>query len=155
MLMRWVGAALLLTACAGLGIGRSRELRSRTASIRRLLIKLQRLSTEVCCLCTPLPEVLALLCSAEVDAAELRERPFSEIWQREIGGLGLAQAEREVMEDLGQALSRGDEPERAFSAAAARLEVLLHEAEDAADKKCRLCTASGFCGGLLLVIVLI
>ena len=155
MLTRLTGAALLLTGCTALGLGQSRKLRGRVHILRQLLSKLERLTTEVCCLCTPLPEVLMMLCGRAVEPGEIRECSFMNIWRREIARLELPPPETGVLLDLGQALSRGDRPERAFQAAEERLRSLLREAESEAERKSRLCSSLGICAGVLLVIVLI
>jgi len=155
VLSRWIGAVLLVAGCGLIGIGQSRRLCERVRVLRSLLIRLQRLKTEVCCLLTPLPEVLEILCGVKVDGTKLRNCSFLELWCRETERLGLPNPETEVLEELGIALSRGDEPERAFRAAAERLTALLHEAENEAERKCRLCSSLGICAGVLLVIVLI
>ena len=89
MLTRLTGAALLLTGCTALGLGQSRKLRGRVHILRQLLSKLERLTTEVCCLCTPLPEVLMMLCGRAVEPGEIRECSFMNIWRREIARLEL------------------------------------------------------------------
>lgn len=155
MLIRCFGALMLLGTCGGVGLRCSGELRRRVRTLRLLLDKLERMHTEICSLATPLPELLPLLTGTALDALELRERSFREIWAREIGRLGLWPEERSAMEVLGCALSRGDEPERSFAAARERLLSLLRTAEAEAENKCRLCSALGICTGLLLVIVLI
>lgn len=155
MLIRWAGAALLVAACGGVGVGRSRELRGRVKKLLELLVKLEWMKTEVCCLMTPLPEVLGFLCGRTIGDAEVREESLTDIWNKEVAALALAQAETGVLAELGQALSRGNEPERAFRAAEERLRSLLKEAELEAEKKCRLCSSLGICAGILLTIVLI
>ncbi|MBE6968610.1 MAG: hypothetical protein E7442_00595 [Ruminococcaceae bacterium] len=155
MLMRWAGAVMLVSACAAVGLGRSRELRLRVANLRSLLLRLESFETEVSILATPLTEALKILCGCRVEADELRDRRFSEIWCREIGELGFPAAENEVLEELGLALSRGDEPGRVLPAAAERLRRILREAEADAEQKCRLCSSLGVCAGLLAAIVLI
>lgn len=154
-MLRWIGAAMLLIACAGTGIRCSRDLRRRVLCLRGLLEKLERLCMEVCRLLTPLPAVMPILTGRAIGSDEFRERSFPEIWKQEMDTLGCGEAERQVLVELGCALSRGDEPERAFLAAQERLRALLREAEAEAEGKCRLCSSLGICTGLLLAIVLI
>lgn len=155
MLSRWMGAVLLVMGCGLIGIGQSRRLHERVRVLRSLPVRLEHMKTEVCCLLTPLPEVLGILCGVKMDGTKLRDCSFSELWCRETEKLGLPKPETEVLEELGLALSRGDEPERAFLAATDRLSSLLREAETEAENKCRLCSSLGICTGVLLVIVLI
>jgi len=153
--MRCLGALLLLLTCGGSGIRYSRELRQRVELLQETLRKLERLQMEVCRLLTPLPEVLFFLTGRALAVSEWQERPFAEIWCREVATLGLASPERTAMEELGRALCRGDEPERAFLAAQERLRALLASAAAEAEEKCRLSSSLGICSGLLLAIVLI
>ena len=155
MLIRWLGALMLLLACGGTGIRCSRELRQRVDKLQRILEKLDLLQMEVCRLRTPLPEVLQLLTGQVLDTTELLTRPFYEIWQREVGTLELLPSDAAVLEELGQALSRGDDPERAFLSVRERLRIRLAEASADAESKCRLSAGMGICLGLLLAIVLI
>ena len=155
MLIRWAGAAMLMAACGGVGAAHSRELRNRVKTLHELLKRLERMKTEVCCLLTPLPEVLGFLCDTAIEECEIKECSLSEIWCREVATLNLPAPEASVLRELGLALSRGDEPERAFRAAKERLQSLLKEAENDAEKKCRLSSALGICAGILLVLVLI
>lgn len=154
-MLRWFGVSLLLIACGGIGIQCSRTLRKRVFILRSILEKMERICMEVCRLQTPLPEILPMLTGRTVDADELREHSFSEIWKRETAAADWEEPERHTMEELGCALSRGDEPERAFMAAQERLHMLLREAEAEAESKCRLYSSLGICMGLLLTIVLI
>ena len=155
MLIRWLGALMLLLACGGTGVRFSRELRSRVNILERILGKLDLLQMEVCRLQTPLPEILPLLTGRSLDTSELMMRPFCEIWQREIGLLVLDESDAAILEELGRALSRGDEPERAFLSARERLRIQMAAANADVESKCRLSTGLGICLGLLLAIVLI
>ena len=66
MLIRWIGAALLVGACSAVGLGQSRRLRERVRYLNTCLMRLERMKTEVCCLYTPLPSALELLCGAKI-----------------------------------------------------------------------------------------
>jgi hypothetical protein len=87
-----LGALLLVSACAALGLERSLELRRRVRNLSALLDALALMRTKICRLLTPLPEmaedlgreapepVRPLFLSLRKELPRLGERPFSELW---------------------------------------------------------------------------
>jgi len=154
MLTRLLGAALVIGGCGAAGLSRSCALRRRVKQLDRLRIQMEQVRMEICRLQTPLPGVLNILTGWSA-AEEIREQPFSAIWEREIAGLTLAPPEKQLLIGLCPALSRGEEPERVFDAAEVRLAALHRQAAEEAEKNCRLYSGLGLCGGVMLAIVLI
>ena len=59
--MRWLGALLLVSACGGIGLAKTGNLRRRIALLESLCEKLRQLQTELLQRNPPLPEILKQL----------------------------------------------------------------------------------------------
>jgi len=167
-----LGALLLVSACAALGLERSLELRRRVRNLSALLDALALMRTKICRLLTPLPEmaedlgreapepVRPLFLSLRKELPRLGERPFSELWAGAVeasrGGLLLRGEEAEALCALGLQLGgSAAEQERAIECASARLELCLQSARAEAESRCRLYAGLGLASGLLLSVVLL
>lgn len=156
------GAALVVAACAAMGVSAALELRRRVRTLTDALRMTERMRSEVCAWCVPLPQVLQDLAEAfpqlfpaPPGARALTERPFSDIWREQAAGMGLSPEDAAPLAALGEAVSRGEPPERAFDLCRLRLD----EARDAArlreKERGRLYAALGAAAGCLLALALV
>ena len=159
---RLAGAALVILMGGWLGVSAAGELGRRVTLSRRLRSCVERMRTEVCIRRLSLPEALERmklsypeLFTASEDGESIYLRTFSEIWSGYVRAMGLPGEEAGTMLRLGESLSGGEDPERAFDAAIRELEE-EHTALCARRKeRSRLYAALGFAlGGMAVIMVL-
>lgn len=168
--MKWLGCALLLCACGGLGLTAARGLKLRVDQLRALLGALEEMERELYCRLTPLPELLAglgahtpgevgrffALCAGEMDGLE---GPFSQLWERmlEDSGLSLMEEDRLLLAQLGGALGRYDAASQceAIAQVRGRLEENLAAAAERRDRLSRVYGVLGLTAGAFLTIILL
>lgn len=158
----WIGVLLVVAASGAMGISASLELRRRVRDLEEGLELSGRMRMEVCVRRLSLPQVLQVLAEAyprrfpdvQDTLAALPQVPFRLLWSAVVQAMGLCPEAGEPLAALGEALSRGDEPERAFALCEERLRAAGERAARLQEERSRLYTALGVAGGCLLAIVL-
>ena len=161
--LKLTGAFLLLASCGGFGAARVITIRKTIADIHELRQAVERMETEICIRCRPLPETAALLgsvfprCFSGIRdvKSSLRDEPFVLVWKKHFQSMDLPTDAESAIIILGEELSCGAVPEKAFSVCAHH----LRSAEETLGKKLaengKVYIASGIAAGCLLVIALI
>lgn len=158
----WLGVLLVVAASGAMGVSASLELRRRVRELEEGLEIAGRMRTEVCTRRLPLPQVLQVLAQAyprrfpgaEEALNALEQVPFRLLWAAVVQAMGLCPEAREPLTALGNALARGDEPQRAFDLCQERLQAAKERAARLQEERGRLYTALGVAAGCLLAIVL-
>lgn len=170
--LRFLGAALIVAACTGLGLEKAGRLRARTAALTAVLTVLTLLRGEIAERRTPMPEIAERLAREapepcrgwfrrlEEDMGRLEDGGFAGVWRRsleETTSLPLGKAERESLCLLGLSLGRFDAPEQAaaIDRCIRETEEFRRQAAETAQAQGRLFAGLGIAGGLLLAIVLL
>lgn len=170
MMVRLVGAALLILGGLGLGLAAAGRLSARVRDLRELESAVETLERELGWRLAPLPEGLLRaaegaaggtarlfrLCAEE--AVRLNGRSFRQVWAACIGDaqLCLDREDAAILAELGSVLGRydGDSQRQALERAAERLAGQRERAVERRDRLGRLYGILGAGGGLLLVILL-
>lgn len=161
--MRLLGAAMLIAACGGAGLGAARELERRCRLLRDMERVTARMRTEVCLRRLPLPEVLRVLSEAYPDrfagagrtAACLPDVAFGELWSACIKALALPPEAEEAMRLLGEELALGTEPEAAFDRCREELSRARSAAGEQKRERSKLYVTAGFSLGCLVAVALL
>lgn len=167
-----IGAALVLFACTMLGLFQSQQYARRPLQIRRLVLALQRLETEIGYGFTPLPDALLSLAGMLPEslaamfrrAAELLQagssRSTAELWRQAIGEhwpqTALKAGEREVVERLGATLGATDRDDQIkhLRLAVQHLQTEELTAWDDRKRYAGMWRSLGVLGGALLVLLM-
>ena len=171
-MIKLLGALLIIAAGTAFGFAQSRRLRERPLQIRRLLIMLQQLETEIAYGVVPLPEALAKLGrqTAEPLGGWLQETAarlggdepstVRDVWERTVAaywpGTAMKEAEKETIVRLGHSLGATDRADQLKHLRLAAAQLTGFEAE-AADERRRYETmwkSLGLLGGALIVVML-
>ena len=169
MIVRIIGAVLIVAAFSLAGSVKGAELRSRARRLAALVSSLELMRGEVVDRLTPVPDIaerLAVsgpeesraffqLLSSELE--RLGELAFSDIWSSCTGILGLREAETEALCDLGRSLGRygAEEQNTAISRCMNLLGTFAERAREEAVSGAKLYGGLGITVGLLLAVMLI
>ena len=170
-MIRFLGAAMLILGCGGLGLSAVNRLDGRVRDLRELSAGLEILQRELGFRLAPLPEAL------EAAAGETKERaarffvfcaqgsrqlagiPFRTLWRKglEQCPLLLSREDRALLEQLGPVLGRydGDSQRQAVENVLAGLNRQQVQAEDDRRRLGRVYGVLGVTAGLFLVLMLI
>lgn len=162
-LIHWLGAMLIITACAGVGWREQRELHHRVRSLQEGETIAELLRMVVCVRGLPLPFVLGEMQSAlpqrfgaaERMYAQLTEVSFCEYWKACLGAGGLCLTSQSILTEAVKSITCGQPPERAMDICQARLRQSLKEAQKQKNEKARLYVAFGTAAGCLLTLILL
>ena len=170
-MIRWMGAALLVAGCGGLGLCGVGRLDGRVRDLRELSAGLEALRRELGWRLAPLPRALETaagtgqgraacffrFCAQR--AGHLDGVSFQQLWREglERCPLWIDREDRALLEQLGPVLGRydGDSQREAVGHI---LDALARQGEQAAENRRRLGRVYGVlgvAGGLLLAVVLI
>ena len=170
-MIRFLGAALLMAGCGGLGLSAVNRLDGRVQDLRELSAGLEILLRELGFRLAPLPEALEAasggtqgrsaqffsFCAKET--RQLAGTPFRTLWSSGLDQcpLGLSREDRELLEQLGPVLGRydGDSQRQAVENVLAGLSRQQVRAEDDRRRLGRVYGVLGLTAGLFLALVLI
>ena len=170
-MIRFLGAALLMAGCGGLGLSAVNRLDSRVRDQRELSAGLEILQRELGWRLAPLPEAMETAaggthgraaqffayCARE--SRQLAGAPFRTRWSRglEQCPLRLSQEDRALLEQLGPILGRydGDSQRQAVENVLAGLSRQQAQAEDDRRRLGRVYGVLGLTAGLFLALALI
>lgn len=171
-MIKLIGALLIFAAGTAFGFAQSRRLRERPLQVRRLLIMLQQLETEIAYGVVPLPEALAKLGrqTAEPLAGWLLETArrlgaghsstVRDVWEQTITAYwprtAMKDAEKETLVRLGHSLgaTNRDDQLKHLRLAAAQLAGVEAEAADERRRYETMWKSLGMLGGALIVVML-
>lgn len=170
--MKLLGAVMIVASGALLGYGQARRLRERPAELRRFIMLLQQLETEIEYGFTPLPEALyklsrqtrAALADLLADIAEqLRSGTgvtVDEAWRRGIGRhwprLSMNKDDREIIARLGSVLGTTDREDQ-LKHLRLTVGLLAARESEAAEERRRyekMWKTLGLLGGALIAVIL-
>ena len=171
-MLRLVGALLLTSGAAGLGLCAAGQLGDRVRSLRSLVGGLEILRRELSFRRTAMPELMERTARQSSEPArylfarcrdhleELGERSFGQIWARAVEAepeLLLTREEGAVLAELGQVLGRYDADGQiaALERAEEGLKACLTRAEEDRRRLGRVYTALGVGSGAMLAILLL
>ena len=170
-MIRFLGAALLMAGCGGLGLSAVNRLDSRIRDLRELSAGLEILQRELSWRLSPLPEALEAAsggtheCAARFFAfcaqgsKQLAGIRFRTLWNKglEQCPLRLSREDRALLEQLGPVLGRydGDSQRQAVENVLAGLSRQQVQAEDDRRRLGRVYGVLGLTAGLFLSLVLI
>ncbi len=128
--MSILGFLFVVLAGAGAGLAASGEIRCAMRQTERMIRLVSRLRFLVCVRCLAIPEAMERLdedipgfSPPTGDMTErIREDGFLSFWRFSVREAGLRPALEKILEQLGEDLSDGEDPERAFSAALTELD---------------------------------
>ena len=170
-MIRFLGAALLILGCGGLGLSAVNRLDCRVQDLRELSAGMEILQRELGWRLAPLPEALEtaaggthgraaqffIFCAQE--SKQPAGVPFRTLWSRglERCPLRVSREDRALLEQLGPVLGRydGDSQRRAVENVLAGLSRRQAQAEDDRRRLGRVYGVLGLTAGLFLVLVLI
>lgn len=170
-MLRAVGAALLLSGSAGLGLAGVRRLERRVAALRSLIEALELMERELDFRLPPMKELILetarrsaepasgflRACGEGMDALE--GRPLAGLWRQTAAEKlpALKHGEQEVLFSVGAVLGRydGEGQRRAIAAARERLAGFLSDAAEERRRQGRVYGALGVTAGAFLVILLL
>ena len=155
------GVALIIFSCGGWGLLAAAELRRRERRVRDALRLVLRLRTEVCVCRRSLPEALERVREDLPEgftgisdiSGSLEERPFRELWDQLAQQTAPSGRACEAMSDLGEELSGGGDPEKAFDRCEALLEKAEQEAGEVRRRDSRIYIVLGFAAGCVLTLM--
>ena len=172
-MLRMLGAMLVMTAGAMIGLYQSMQLVRRPRQIRQLSLALQRLETEILYGSTPLPDALRsasvplsypvselFLDAAEgmssiasgVSAAESWNKAMTEGWKR----TSMKEAEREALRQFGSTLGISDSEDQVKHIRLAISHLLIEERNAIDDEKHygKLWKSLSILGSALIVVIM-
>ena len=170
-MIRFLGAALLVAGCGGLGLSAANRLDCRVRDLRELSAGLEILQRELSWRLAPLPEALEAaaggthgraaqffaFCARE--SKRLAGAPFRTLWSRglERSPLRLSREDRVLLEQLGPVLGRydGDSQRQAVENVLTGLGRQQAQAEDDRRRLGRVYGVLGLTAGVFLALVLI
>lgn len=172
MLIKIIGAVLIMSATISCGVSGVARLRRRAQCFESVITALEIMESEICTRLTPMHEVLEILSNdgpvmvqglfsrAELGMEELGRKSFSDIWEDAITKsceLDLRKDEADALWELGLCLGKYDVASQAQSIARVKLRMeafrLRAEEEKARDTKVK--AFFGLAAGLFAVIILI
>lgn len=171
-MIKLIGALMILAAGAMIGFGQARRLRERPVELRRFIMMLQQLETEIEYGFTPLPEALyklgrqhrAQLSGMMADiAAQLKSEAgvtVDEAWRRSVGrywpSLAMNQEDREIIVQLGAVLGTSDREDQLKHLRLAVSLLAAREAEAAEERRKyeKMWKSLGLLGGALIAVIL-
>ena len=155
------GAICVAAACSLTGLRKSAEYRRSVTAAQEMSRLLEQLETEICRLAAPLPEAIAVLqterfirFSALCTVRLQQDEPYSASLVRALDKLTVPTELKTALRELFFSLSRGGEPERAFSVCRTETELYRAEAERLLAERGKLASSVGVCIGLMLGIAL-
>ena len=170
-MIRFLGAALLMVGCGGLGLSAANRLDCRVRDLRELSAGLEILQRELGWRLAPLPDALETAAggthgrAAQFFAYCARESrllagaPFRMLWSKalEQSPLRLSREDRALLEQLGPVLGRydGDSQQQAVENVMVGLSRQQVQAEDDRRRLGRVYGVLGLTAGLFLTFVLI
>ena len=170
-MIRFLGAALWILGCGGLGLSAVNRLDGRVRDLRELSAGLEILQRELGWRLSPLPEALEAAAVGTHEqaarffafcaqgAGQLAGDPFRTLWSRglEQCPLRLGREDRALLEQLGPILGRydGDSQRQAVENVLAGLGRQQAQAEDDRRRLGRVYGVLGLTAGLFLALVLI
>ena len=170
-MIRFLGAALLMAGCGGLGLSAVNRLVGRVRDLRELSAGLEILQRELGWRLSPLPEALEtaargthgriaqFFAFCAQGAKQLAGAPFRTLWSRglEQCPLQLNREDRALLEQLGPVLGRydGDSQRQAVENVLAGLSRQQARAEDDRRRLGRVYGVLGLTAGLFLTLMLI
>lgn len=170
-MIRFLGAALLMAGCGGLGLSAVNRLDSRVRDLRELSAGLEILRRELGWRLSPLPRALETASGGTQGrparfftfcaqgAERLAGAPFRTLWLTglEQCPLRLSREDRVLLEQLGPVLGRydGDSQRQAVESVLTGLSRQLAQAEDDRRRLGRVYAVLGLTAGLFLTLVLI
>lgn len=170
--MKLIGALLILVTATLAGWFKSNQFTSRPDQIRRLILALKRLETEIMYGVTPLPEALQKIASQSKEpiaflfeeASHRMSLPHNQTAQQSIHGAvesgwkytAMKTAEREVLMQLAFSLGTSDRSNqlRHIATAVRQLESEEQLAREERDRYAKMFKSLGLLGGAFIVIVL-
>jgi len=170
--IKLLGAMMIMAAGAMLGFGQARRLRERPAELRRLVMMLQQLETEIEYGCTPLPEALGKFARPDRQAlsemmagiASLLRRgggvTVEEAWRLSVDEYwpctSMNREDREIFVQLGTVLGTSDREDQLkhLRLTAALLKEREAEAAEERRKYEKMWKSLGLLGGALIVVIL-
>jgi stage III sporulation protein AB len=170
--IKLLGALLVVFACAMLGFAQARRLRERPLQIRRFIIILQQLETEITYGFTPLPEALAKLArqttepiSSFLNEVARRLQAAERLTVRQVWDLSLndfwpstamKEAERETIHQLGNTLGTTDREDQLKHLRLAANQLVGREADAMEDQRRyeKMWRSLGVLGGALIVVIM-
>ena len=170
-MIRFLGAAMLILGCGGLGLSAVNRLDSRVRDLRELSAGLEILQRELGWRLSPLPKALEAASEGTHERAaqffafcaqgteRLTGAPFRTLWSKglEQCPLRLSREDRALMEQLGPVLGRydGDSQRQAVENVLAGLSRQRVQAEDDRRRLGRVYGVLGLTAGLFLTLMLI
>lgn len=170
-MLRAIGAALLLTGSAGVGLAAVGRLEHRVTALRSLIEALELMERELDFRLPPMKELILETAQRSAEPAsgflrtcgegidELRGRPFSGLWrQTALEKLSaLKNSDLEVLVSVGAVLGRydGEGQRRAIAAVRERLVGFLDDASEERRRQGRVYGALSITAGVFLVILLL
>ena len=170
-MIRFLGAALLITGCGGIGLSAVNRLDRRVRDLRELSAGLEILQRELGWRLAPLPKALEAAAGGAHERAarffafcaqgskQLAGTPFRMLWSKglEQCPLRLNREDRALLEQLGPVLGRydGDSQRQAVENVLTGLSRQQTQAEDDRRRLGRVYGVLGLTAGLFLTLVLI
>ena len=170
-MIRFLGAALLITGCGGIGLSAVNRLDRRVRDLRELSAGLEILQRELGWRLAPLPGALEAAAGGTHEQAarffdfcaqgakQLAGAPFRTLWSRglERCPLQLSREDRALLEQLGPVLGRydGENQRQAVENVLIGLSRQQAQAEDDRRRLGRVYGVLGVTAGLFLALVLI
>ncbi|MFZ5596573.1 MAG: stage III sporulation protein SpoIIIAB [Bacillota bacterium] len=167
-----LGAALLVAAGGAAGMMVAREYSKRPGELRSLLSAIRMLETEILYAATPLADALERVAAgSERTAAGLFGKAAGELMSKKVCTAGeaweralnwsyqrnsLTRKDMAILKSLGMALGISDREDQAkhLKFACEQLSLELARAEEAAEKNTKMWNYLGFCGALVVTIIL-
>ena len=157
-----LGAVLVVTGCAGLGLAALYRLIARVKVLSAFMLLADRLGGEIGFFLTPLPELPERLPELRRFWEVMDYRPYGaetyqQAWSRAAESLDITEADRSLVREIGGVLGRYDAENqtRTLSLLRKQLEISLSIARENRAKYGRLYGMLGLLGGILLVVIFI
>ena len=170
-MIRFLGAAMLIAGCGGLGLSAVNRLDSRVRDLRELSAGLEILQRELGWRLSPLPKALKAAAEGTHEQAarffdfcaqgskQLDGAPFQTLWNEGVEQcpLRLSREDKALLEQLGPILGRydGDSQRQAVENVLTGLSRQRVQAEDDRRRLGRVYGVLGLTAGLFLTLVLI
>lgn len=172
MLIRLLGAALVIGAAGTMGLRGALGLRRRAAALEGIIVSLELMENEICSRMTPMRDVLDMLSRASPECVRGLYRRATEnmsaigrcsfyaVWRGAVEAsreLRLRPEEAQCLTELGLCLGRYDVKEQAESInrVRRRMEVCLRRAEEERDRDGKLHAVFGVVSGLFAAVILL
>lgn len=172
MVIRLLGAALVVAAAGTMGAMGALGLRRRVASLEGLIVSLELMENEICSRLTPMVDVLDMLSQTAPETVRgfyrrasghmsaIGRCSFYAIWRGAVEGsreLRLRPEEAQCLSELGLCLGRYDVKEQAeaIGRVRRRLEVFLKRAEEESARDGKLHAIFGVVSGLFAAVILL